>query len=172
VHVGFTHPTIAILAIVVSLAFSAFQLKAETTRDLIDIMPVGTGTVIGITEEGEMIVAGTNLSNDPKEEFVFRQWALEISPRNMELLSFGRFVTCEIYYASEQRLVGDCLVKVARSDDPPPVAHYMSVYAHQSAVALDAADFPLGKTGCTDEDEANLPHLRFQFRQFVRCPEM
>jgi hypothetical protein len=148
-----------------------FQVGAESLKELIDVLPVATGTVIGVTKDGEMIVADTNLSSDPNDEFLFRQWALEINPRNMELLSFNRLVSCQIYYTSPRRVVGDCFIKVATGNSLPPIDHYMSVYANQSAIALDSSHFSMGTTGCSSEDRTNLPYLRFERREFVSCPE-
>jgi hypothetical protein len=140
------------------LTLSGVPLAAETALDQKIVGSNVEGTVVGITEKGAMIVSDTNLSTDQEETFVFRQWALEISPQNMELLSIGRMVYCEAYYLSDREVVGNCSIIVAGPRNDAPEGHYEDHLASISSILLIAHNFNLGQAGCTEEDKENLPN--------------
>jgi hypothetical protein len=155
------------------LTLSAMPLAAETALNQKIVGSNVEGTVVGITEKGAMIVSDTNLSAEQMEQFTFRQWALEISPRNMELLSFGREVYCRVYYISGQEIVGDCTVVVSSATLLAPKAHYQGRLSNSYSILLVSHDHELGKAGCTEEDIENLPRFpKLKYIGDIKCPEI
>lgn len=116
-----------------------------------------TGVVIEVDQDGVMWLADLVQSDFYSEPYPIREWALDIEPAKLELLTLGRKVTCTLFYKSEKYNVATCVFEFRNSAIKMPVNPSKQPFGHKSISYLAHVN-ELGVRGCNDEDQINEPY--------------
>ncbi len=116
------------------------------------------GIVAAITENSTLILTDLSFPARFGQEIEIRQWALDISPEVLEVLTLGRKVDCLMVGETTDYWVGDCSIEIEVIEKYSTFSYAGPNRQRLISLRYASTQLSLGQSLCSEED-AGFPNV-------------